>query len=137
MLVDLGLQNVLCFRCNLATIFLIAGNFGLVLLIYLSRCFWPVWAFFMVIWLHFDCVLCWLNRHNNKQLKAPPPPQAPRSNLELFAYTNHKKSWREKAYATVELRQHKKDAKTEAKAKAKAEKSKPKSKRVSYHGSML
>ena len=39
---------------------------------------------------------------------APPPTAPPRSNLELFAYTNNKTSWRDKAYNTVELKQAKK-----------------------------
>ena len=138
--VDLGLRNVACWRLNNATIFLILGNVCLVLFIYLSRCFWPVWAFFMIIWLHFDICMCLLNRHNNKMGKAPPPPEAPRSNLELFAYTNHKKSWKEKAYETVELGKHKKSASIAKKIEVKIEKKKAKlmkGKRTSYHGSML
>ncbi|GMI09797.1 hypothetical protein TrLO_g406 [Triparma laevis f. longispina] len=44
----------------------------------------------------------------NRKLKAPPSAAPPRSNLELFAYTNNKTSWKEKAYNTVELKQAKK-----------------------------
>jgi hypothetical protein len=97
----------------------------------------------MFIWLHMDIVLCLMNRVLNASTpnhyilcpgtsppsltrlhhaepKAPPKPTPPRSNLELFAYTNHKKSWKEKAYATFELRQHKKDSVVQKKIEKKA-----------------
>jgi hypothetical protein len=114
-LVDFGVTDILCFSANNSLWFLLLGNVLLLLLIYLSRCFMPLWALFMLIWLHFDCVLCIVNRYLNIKPVAPPKPNPPRSNLELFAYTNHKKSWKEKAYATVELRKHKKDAEIERK----------------------
>ena len=121
-LVDFGETDVLCFRCNNSFWLLVVGNLVLILLIYLSRCFMPIWALFFVIWLHFDCVLCLINRALNKKPKAAPKPTPPRSNLELFAYTNHKKSWKDKAYATFELRQHKKDNVVQKKIEKKAEK---------------
>ena len=72
------------------------------------RCYAPVWSVFFVIFLHIDIVVCLADRYMNRKLKAPPPVAPPRSNLELFAYTNNKKGWKEKAYNTVELRGAKK-----------------------------
>ena len=59
---DLGETTLACFRCGNAFWLLLACNLALLLCVYLSRCFWPVWAFFMVLWLHFDVALCILNR---------------------------------------------------------------------------
>ncbi|GMI25177.1 hypothetical protein TeGR_g6390 [Tetraparma gracilis] len=119
-LVDLGETTILCFRQNNSFWILLLANIAMLLLIYLSRCFMPIWALFMFIWLHMDIVLCLMNRVLNAKPKAPPKPTPPRSNLELFAYTNHKKSWKEKAYATFELRQHKKDSVVQKKIEKKA-----------------
>ena len=66
-LVDFGETTVVCFRCGNAFWMLLVGNVVLMLAVYLSRCFWPVWAFFMFVWLHFDCVLCIVNRVLDKK----------------------------------------------------------------------
>ena len=111
--IDLGKTNFLCFEfVPVAYLFLLAANLALILATYLSRCFMPLWAVFYVIFLHIDVVVCIANMYMNQTPKAPPPVAPPRSNLELFAYTNNKKGWKEKAYNTVELRGAKKaDAK--------------------------
>ena len=73
-LVDFGETTVVCLRCGNAFWMLVLGNILLLLLIYVSRCFWPIWAFFMFIWLHFDCILCIVNRMMNVERKAPAKP---------------------------------------------------------------
>ncbi|GMH61378.1 hypothetical protein TrST_g6698 [Triparma strigata] len=107
--IDLGKRSVLCFDfVPTAYLFLFLANMFLVLATYLSRCFVPLWATFYILFLHIDMVVCLADRYMNRKLKAPPPTAPPRSNLELFAYTNNKTSWRDKAYNTVELKQAKK-----------------------------
>ncbi|GMH96767.1 hypothetical protein TrST_g2185 [Triparma strigata] len=107
--IDLGKRSFLCFDfVPNAYLFLFAVNLGLILATYLSRCYAPVWSVFFIIFLHIDIVVCLADRYMNRKLKAPPPVAPPRSNLELFAYTNNKKGWKEKAYNTVELRGAKK-----------------------------
>jgi len=107
--IDLGTTSFLCFQFVKNThLFLLAANLALLLATYLSRCFAPVWAVFFVIFLHIDAISCVADRFMNRKLKAPPPVPPPRSNLELFAYTNNKKGWKEKAYNTVELGRAKK-----------------------------
>lgn len=91
-----------------AYVFLFAANLVLALGTYLGRCFPPLWAIFYILFLHIDAVVCLADRYMNRKLKAPPSAAPPRSNLELFAYTNNKTSWKEKAYNTVELKQAKK-----------------------------
>jgi hypothetical protein len=120
--IDLGKQNFLCFSfVNTTYLFLAAANALIVLGTYLSRCLFPVWAVFFVIFLHIDVVACIADRYMNRKLIAPPPPEAPRSNLELFAYTNHKKGWKDKAYQTVELGKAKRLSRAESATKAKSE----------------
>ena len=108
---DLGRTNLLCVGLNNSTWILLFVNLCLLLLLYLSRCFWPVWVVLFVIWLHVDAVMCIINRALNAKPVAKRAPDPPRSNLELFAYTNNKKGWKEKAYSTFELKKAKKDAK--------------------------
>ena len=120
--VDIGTTDILCWRFKNAHLVLLVVNLFLILMTYLTRCVTPIWAIFCFVWLHIDIVMCLINRHLNKRPVAAKPPPPPRSNLELFAYTNHKKSWREKAYNTVELRSHKKTLKADESKKKRAEK---------------
>jgi hypothetical protein len=113
--IDVGKVNILCFQfVPLAWVFLGVVNAALILLTYLFRCIMPVWAVFFFIFLHIDVVVCIADRVMNRKLIAPPKPPPPRSNLELFAYTNNKKGWKEKAYNTFELRGAKKQINKDA-----------------------
>ncbi|GMI06250.1 hypothetical protein TrVE_jg13511 [Triparma verrucosa] len=136
-LADFGETTIICFRAGNAFWMLLVGNIVLLLAIYLSRCFFPLWAFFMFVWLHFDCILCIVNRVLDAKPKAKPKPAPPRSNLELFAYTNHKRSWKDKAYATFELQKHKKDAKIAKKIEKKNAKGLKNLRKPSYRGGAL
>ena len=71
------------------------------------------------------------------QPKAAPKPTPPRSNLELFAYTNNKRSWKEKAYATFELQKHKKDARVQKKIAKKNAKGVKNLRKPSYRGGAI
>jgi len=126
--VDLGMQDILCCRFKKAHIFIVLINLFLILLTYLSRCFMPIWAVFCFIWLHIDVVFCLIDRHLNKKIVRPPKPPPPSSNLELFAYTNHKKSWIDKAYNTIELKSHKKTLQADSGKKKKAQRAEAKRK---------
>ncbi|GMI31174.1 hypothetical protein TrRE_jg11446 [Triparma retinervis] len=121
---DLGTTTVACLGLNNSTWILLAANALLLLLLYLSRCAWQVWAVLFVVWLHVDAVMCILDRRLNKRPVAKKPAPPPRSNLELFAYTNNKKGWKEKAYSTFELKKAKKDAKVMKKIERKNSKHK-------------
>jgi len=101
-MVDLGENSLACFRLNNATWIMLGVNLVLLLLLYCSRCFWPVWLFSFVIWLHVDAIMCIMNRVLDQKPVAKPKTTPPRSNLELFAYTNNKKGWKEKVRARRE-----------------------------------
>ena len=101
--VDIGTTDILCWRLQNAHLVLLVANIFLVLMTYLFRCIAPIWAIFCFIFLHIDVVMCLINRQLQKRPVAAPKPPPPRSNLELFAYTNNKKSWKEKAFQTIEV----------------------------------
>ena len=118
--IDLGKRNFLCFSfVNTTYLFLFVVNAIFFVATYVSRCVFELWVVFFVIFLHIDVVACIAERYINQKPVAAPPPEQPRSNLELFAYTNHKKGWKDKAYETFELGKAKKLSKAESSVKAK------------------
>lgn len=105
--IDLGRRPVLCFNFAGTTTAISAFvNLVLTIVVWLTRCNPYVWTPFFVVWLLIDLVTHVANAMNRER-KVPAPTAPPRSNLELFAYTNNKKGWKEKAYNTMELRQAK------------------------------
>jgi hypothetical protein len=107
--IDLGKRPFLCFDfIPLTYLILFFANIILATCVYFTRCIPWLWCTFFVMFLHVDAVACMADRYMNRKLKAPEKPAPPRSNLELFAYTNNKKGWKEKAYQTVELKGAKK-----------------------------
>ena len=121
--IDLGQRDFLCWQfCKTSHLMLWAINLFLLFMCFILRCWDIPFYVFYVIFLHIDMIMCIADRIMNVKRMAPPPVAPPRSNLELFAYTNHKKSWKDKAYNTVELAGAKKTISKLAGSKKKFEK---------------
>ena len=95
--IDLGRAPFLCFNyVKTTTAISLVVNLLLTIIVYLTRCNVYVWAPFYFLWLHIDLVTHVADAIMNRKRKAPEVVAPPRSNLELFAYTNNKKGWKEK-----------------------------------------
>ena len=95
--IDLGRAPFLCFNyVKTTTAISFVVNLLLTIIVYLTRCNIYVWAPFYFLWLHIDLVTHVADAIMNRKRKAPEVVAPPRSNLELFAYTNNKKGWKEK-----------------------------------------
>ncbi|GMI60556.1 hypothetical protein ScalyP_jg8565 [Parmales sp. scaly parma] len=119
--VDLGLRNFLCLNFVKTTrIILGCANALLILLTYLFRCIPPIWVIFFLLFLHIDSFVCIAEKILSRERKAPPKPPQATASLEILAFTNTKRGWKENVFNTVTLKAAKKETKQNAKAKRKS-----------------